>query len=183
LNASTIERSNAKAFLLNACQSHNQGLHLVRAGSIGGIVTLDEVINSGAVKIGNTIAQLLNQGFPLYGALDIARHESVIGQQYVIVGDGMTTIAQTETDVPNVCIASERDHRYLTKIKTYDSVEAQRGSVFIPYLDPIDDYYLVPDTTDEIFVTEEQFKQFLTQGRFPVLLEGSIYWSDELSSD
>ncbi|WP_341850632.1 hypothetical protein [Natronococcus wangiae] len=40
LDGATIESSNVKAFLLNACQSHNQGLHLIEAGSIGGIVTL-----------------------------------------------------------------------------------------------------------------------------------------------
>jgi hypothetical protein len=180
LNASVLEESNVKAFLLNACQSRNQGLHLVEAGSIGGIVTLGEVVNSGAIRIGHTIAQLLNQGFPLYGALDIARNESVIGQQYIIVGDGMTTIAQTETDVPNVCISNKDGQQYLTRIKTYDSIEAQRGSVFTPYLDSVDDYYLVPDTTNEMLVEGEKFQRFLEQGRFPVLLDGSVCWSDEI---
>jgi hypothetical protein len=183
LDASTVDETKIKAFLLNACQSHDQGLHLIDSGGIGGIVTLGDVVNSGAVKIGNTIAQLLNQGFPLYGALDIARNESVFGQQYIIVGDGMTAIAQAETNVPNVCISKKQDGEYLVRLRTYDSTRARRGSVFTPHIDATDEYYLVPGTTDELSVTKDSFQEFLTQGRFPILVDGTVRWSNEFSAE
>jgi hypothetical protein len=180
LDVSCIEKTNIKAFFLNACKSHKQGLFLIEAGSIGGIVTIGDVVNNGAIRIGETIAQLLNHGFPLYGALDIARNKSVIGQQYLVVGDGMITIAQSETDIPNVCIAECKEDLYSIKIKTYDTIGAERGSVFTPYIDPIEEYYIVPGATGEILLEKDQFQKFLNQGSFPVLLDKTIYWSDEM---
>lgn len=183
LDGSTVETVNKKAFLLNACQSRNQGLHLIEAGSIGGIVTLDEVINSGAVKIGNIVARLLNQGFPLYGALDIARNQSLVGQQYVLVGDGMTTIAQSETEVPNICVIRDNEGKISIQMKMYNSVQAKRGSIFTPHLSPVHSYYLVPGKTEHISVTKNQLETFLSQGRFPVLVDGTLHWSDEITVD
>ncbi|WP_306438833.1 hypothetical protein [Natronococcus pandeyae] len=183
LNASEIEKVSVKAFLLNACQSHNQGLHLVEAGSIGGIVTLGDVVNSGAVRVGSTIAQLLNQGFPLYGALSIAKNESIIGKQYLIVGDGMTTIAQSETEVPNSCVVKNIGDKISAEIYIYDSVQAKVGSLFTPHLGPIDSYHLVPGKTQEVQVGRDQFRDFLAQGKFPVLFGESVCWSDEIHID
>lgn len=180
LDGATLESTNVKAFLLNACQSYNQGFHLIEAGSIGGIVTLGNVVNSGAIRIGNTIARLLNRGFSLYSALDIARNESVVGQQYHIVGDGMITIAQSEADVPNLCILDENQQEFSIQIKTYNSVMAEQGSVFTPYLDPIDTYNIVPGKTAPIPVRKDQLEKFLNQGQFPVLLNGTVYWSDDI---
>ncbi|MFC4436339.1 MULTISPECIES: CHAT domain-containing protein [Natrialbaceae] len=183
LDASTVEKSNIKAFLLNACQSHDQGLHLIEAGSIGGIVTLGNVINSGAVRIGSTIAQLLNQGFPLYGALDIAQNESIVSQQYLMVGDGRTTIAQSETAVPNACLIKKGMGEMLAEIKTYDSIRAERGTLFTPYLDPIDSYYIVPGKTEQIPVQRSHLEEFFDKGRFPVVIDGSVRWSNNLEND
>src|SRR5699024_12393364 len=40
LDAGTLDAVGVDAFLLNACQSYEQGMRLVEAGAIGGIVTL-----------------------------------------------------------------------------------------------------------------------------------------------
>ncbi len=128
-----------EAFLLNACQSHDQGLHLIDAGSIGGIVTLGDIVNSGAVKMGSVIAQLLNGGFPLYAALDVARIENIIGQQYLIVGDGRATIAQSETAMPDICLVRQGEDGYESNIIAYGEVRSSNGGVFTPDIDPIED--------------------------------------------
>ncbi|MDG5757788.1 hypothetical protein QA600_00320 [Natronococcus sp. A-GB1] len=182
LDGTTIKSSNAKAFLLNACQSHDQGLHLIKAGSLGGIVTFGNVVNSGAVKIGSIIAQLLNRGFPLYGALDVAQEESIMSEQYRMVGDGRTTIAQAETVVPNVCFMQQEDDNTIVEIKMYDSVPAEKGAVFTPHLESVDSYYIVPGSTGQIRVDEKNLRDFLNEGKFPVVINGTVYWSDELDS-
>ncbi|WP_245549673.1 hypothetical protein [Natronococcus occultus] len=179
LDGATVKNSNVKAFLLNACQSHEQGLYLINAGSLGGIVTFGDVANSGAVRIGSVIAQLLNQGFPLYGALDVAKEESIISQQYQMVGDGQTTIAQAETVVPNVCLVNKENSDITVKIKMYGSVRAEKGAVFTPHLGSVSSYYIVPGSTEYIPVSEENLREFLNEGRFPVVSNGTIYWSDE----
>ncbi len=180
LDASTVETVGVKAFLLNACQSHEQGLHLIDAGSVGGIVTLGDVVNSGAVSIGSLIAQLLNSGFPLYGALDIAREESIVGQQYLMVGNGRTTIAQSETRAPNVCSATDFGSDVRVALRLYAPAEIGRGGVFSPYIGEIDEYYVFPREIDGIVVTERQFVDFLDEALFPVLYDGNVHWSKDL---
>ncbi|WP_254527719.1 hypothetical protein [Natrinema gelatinilyticum] len=180
LDATTVDTVGAKAFLLNACQSHDQGLALVAAGSIGGIVTLGNVTNSSAICIGSTIARLLNLGFPLYAALDIAREDSVVGQQYVMVGDGRTTIAQSETGIPNVCIVTRNGDSIAADIRMYTSAEIKRGCIFSPYLDPVTSYYVLPRDTERLSVSTSQLEEFFAQGQFPVLLDGSLQWSGDI---
>ncbi|WP_226040101.1 hypothetical protein [Natrinema sp. DC36] len=183
LNAATVDTVGAKAFLLNACQSQEQGLHLVKAGSIGGIVTLGNVVNSGAVSIGSLIARLLNLGFPLYGALDITRQENIVGQQYRMVGDARTTIAQSETRIPNVCLVNDGKEEIRADVVPYISAEIRRGGVFFPYLEPVDLYSVIPHRIEDIIVTNSQLEDFYNEGEFPVLLNGGVQWSDELLSD
>lgn len=183
LDGSKIEESNIKAFFLNACQSHVQGLHLIESGSIGGIVTLGNVVNSSAVKVGNTIAKLLNQGFPLYGALDIVQNETLAGQQYYMVGDGRTTIAQSDLEVPNVCIIDKQDDEIFIKIKTYDSIQAKKGTICIPHLNSIDGYYVIPGETERIAIERPELEEFFSQGRFPVIAGKNVYWSDDVTVD
>lgn len=178
LDASSIEEVGTKAFLLNACQSHEQGLQLVEAGSLGGIVTFGDVVNSGAIRVGNTIARLLNQGFPLYAALDIVQKETVIGQQYQIVGDGKTTIAQSKTGAPNVCILNKDPASLTVRMGTYISAGTEKGSMFTPYIEEIDKYYLLPGMTDCLEVTESQIEEFFSLQNVPVLIDGSVEWSD-----
>ncbi|WP_255291413.1 hypothetical protein [Natrinema sp. CBA1119] len=183
LNAATVNTVGAKAFLLNACQSHEQGIHLVKAGSIGGIVTLSNVPNSGAVSVGNLIAQLLNLGFPLYGALDIARQESIVGQQYRMVGDARTTIAQSEIGIPNICLVNEIEDGTVVNILPYISAEIRRGGVYSPRIEPVNRYKVVPHEIPDVSVTDPELKKFYEEGQFPVFCNEEIWWSDELLDD
>ncbi|WP_340674292.1 hypothetical protein [Natrinema marinum] len=180
LDAATVDTVGAKAFLLNACQSHDQGLYLVETGSIGGIVTLGNVVNSGAVSVGSTIARLLNLGFPLYASLDIARHENIVGEQYLMVGDGRTTIAQSETRIPNVCLVTEDSAGAKINLVTYTSEKFTRGGVFSPHIDSIESFYVTPGKTGNISVTAEELKAFLDEALFPVLWDNQLHWSKEL---
>lgn len=180
LDAATIDTVGAKAFLLNACKSHNQGLRLVENGSIGGIVTLGNVVNSGAVGVGSLVAQLLNLGFPLYGALDIARQESIVGQQYLMVGNGRIAIAQSETRVPNACVLSNVGQDINVDVNIYTSTDVKRGSLFSPHIDSVESYYVLPRKTGRISVTESELDGFLDEALFPVIQDGKVHWSKNL---
>ncbi|MFC6765333.1 hypothetical protein [Natrinema soli] len=180
LDAATVDSVGAKAFLLNACQSHDQGLHLVETGSTGGIVTLGNVVNSGAVSVGGMIARLLNLGFPLYAALDIARQENIIGQQYLMVGDGRTTIAQSETRAPNVCSVIEDSNGTLVEMDTYTSAEVIRGGVFSPHIDSVESFYVIPRKTDRIPVSTSELRKFFDKALFPVIRDNQVKWSKDL---
>lgn len=181
LDSSTLNTVGAKAFLLNACQSRKQGLHLIKAGSLGGIVTLDDIVNSGAIQVGSTIARLLNQGFPLYAALDVAQKESVTGTQYQMVGDGTTTIAQSKTGAPNICFIDKGEDDIKVKMETYVSSGTEKGSLFVPYLESVDIYYILPGSTEMIPATKSQTKDFLKLQDVPVIVNDSIKWSQNIA--
>ncbi|MXV63244.1 hypothetical protein GS429_14440 [Natronorubrum sp. JWXQ-INN-674] len=183
LDVSSIETVGTKAFFLNACQSHDQGLQLVESGSIGGIVTIDDIINSGAVKVGSTIARLLNRGFPLYAALDVVRKGNIIGQQYFLVGDGMTTIAQSETGPPLVCSIERDGNRFETSMETYTKTGLRKGGLFIPYLEDNEVYFLVSGRLGSFSLTKSQVAEFLDLEDLPVITNGSVDWSKELRLD
>lgn len=180
LDSSTVDSVGVKAFLLNACQSYNQGLNLVEAGSIGGIVTLNDVANFGAVKVGRTLASLLNQGFPLYAALDVTREDTISGEQYRIVGDGITTIAQSKTGAPAVCIIDDCKNEVMIRIVMYASAGMRKGSLFAPHLEPVRSYYLLPNETEQISVTRSQIKSFFNIEEIPVIWNGELYWSSDV---
>ncbi|WP_339105059.1 hypothetical protein [Haloterrigena salinisoli] len=180
LDVSMIGEINIKAFFLNACQSHDQGLQLVRAGSMGGIVTISEIINSSAVEIGDTIARLLNRGFPLHAALDVARKDNLVGEQYCVVGNSKTTIAQSETAPPFVCMLETEGESFNMHIETYTKKEFRKGSLFIPYLDGEDDYFLVSGRSGDYSLTREQIADFLDMEMFPVVIDGKVVWSKEI---
>ncbi|WP_440766830.1 hypothetical protein [Natronorubrum sp. DTA7] len=180
IDGERIESVGAKAFLLNACQSYEQGLHLVEAGSLGGIVTFGDVVNSGAISIGETIARLLNQGFPLYAALEISRKKNVTGEQYRIVGDGITTIAQSKTRTPTLCTVSTNE-AISVELTMYVSSTTGKGGLFKPYLEPISLYHVLPGKTEQIQVTKPQLTEFFELEELPVFCDGTVYWSNEVT--
>jgi len=183
LDAATLETVNVDAFLLNACQSYEQGLQLVEAGSIGGIVTLSDVVNSGAVRIGRATARLLNRGFPLQAALEIAKGESIVGGKYIVVGDGSLPIAQAESGIPNVCEIDSAGDQYRAAIRTYPTTQNDLGSVVIPYIQDNDQYFLGSGTVKTFTLSREELMQYLHLEDIPVKIDGSLRWSRNLSRD
>ena len=183
LDLRTLEETGVDAFLLNSCNSYNQGLALVEAGAIGGIVTLNEVVNDSAVEIGETIARLLNAGFPLRAALTIARDENVFGGQYIVVGDGGMTVTQPASMTPNLLEISEDGDEYSVQVKTYATDDAGLGSVFIPFISENDSYFLSSGDSGQFTLPLHSLVQFLQMENVPVYVGDKLYWSSSLSVD
>ncbi|SDK42207.1 hypothetical protein [Natronorubrum texcoconense] len=182
LNVATLKSVNAKSFFLNACQSNNQGIQLIKAGSIGGVVTSSDVQNSDAVHAGSVIARLLNQGFSLYGAIDILRKVTKIGHQYHVVGDGLSIIAQPNNGAPNMCSITKQHGDLIIDIHEYVSIpNMDIGGVFYPYIESVETYHLVPKKFGPLSVTKPELVEFLELENIPVLMNGELRWSDEIS--
>lgn len=183
LDAATLEETSVDAFLLNACNSYHQGLNLIEAGAIGGIVTLVDIINEGAVRMGESIARLLNAGFPLRQSLTIARKESVQGGQYIVVGDGGMTLAQPAGRTPLLFDISPSSQGFEIDIGTFVTDHAGLGSVFMPYLSHVEQYYLSSGTIDTFEVGFEELSEFLALADSPVRIDGELRWSSDLDLD
>lgn len=180
LDAMDVAVIGPKAFFLNACQSHEQGLNLIDSGSIGGIVTFGEVVNSGAIDIGRNIAQLLNHGFPLYAALDIVRKHTIVGGQYHIVGDGTTTISQSKTRTPTVCLINSCREELNVDIILYEGTSTGKGSLVTPHLESVDTYYLLPGRAMGITTSQSQLKEFFDLAETPVIVDGELTWGNNV---
>ena len=184
LDAESIVGTNIDSFLLNACNSYRQGLDLINAGAIGGIVTLTDIINDRAINIGETIARLLNAGFPLRAALTIAREEHIIGGQYIVVGDGGMTLTQAPSRTPTLVNLTTRNDELLVGIQTFATDTADVGSIYTPFLETARGYFLTSGTIGTFPASPEQAKEFLDLEAVPVRInEGSIRWSTDISLD
>lgn len=183
LDARELDTVGVEAFLLNACQSYEQGMALIDAGAIGGVVTLRDVVNSGAVRVGKAMAQLLNRGFPLSAALDIARDRSIIGGQYTVVGDGGINVVQTESKVALFFeIESDDDAFELTPI-TYHSNGGGIGGLVAPRLSERKETYLASGALPTITLTKSELEKNLRLENVHIHLDGRFTWSHSVDVD
>ncbi|MDX1748008.1 MAG: hypothetical protein R3324_18910, partial [Halobacteriales archaeon] len=182
LDVRSIDRVGVGSFFLNACASYEQGMELIRKGAIGGVVTLNDVINSGALRVGRTMARLLDLGFPLRPALDIARNRSIVGSQYIVVGDGNADIAPPESlTAVRAAISELGDDEYELDLYAYPTGNAGMGTVYKPFIhENQDTFYLNSGHVDTFRVSREELRWFFGLEPMPIELDGSFSWSDEL---
>ena len=183
LDADQLGTVGADTFVLNACASYEQGQRLVDRGAIAGVVTLEDVINSMATKIGRTIARLLNYGFPIGSATSLIQETMFSGSHYVVAGDSTAAITQSNVPVPAVVKVELRgDGRFDVNIETFASWNYDIGSSYKPYIDGCDCYYVVPNKIDTWMVDDIGLNEFLDTSTFPVVGASSLFWSDEVSA-
>ncbi|MFB6148586.1 MAG: hypothetical protein ABEJ48_02875, partial [Halobacteriales archaeon] len=184
LHIHDINKTGVNAFLLNGCQSYDQGLRMLDVGSVGGIVTLNDVGNDGAIEIGKVIAKLLNCGFSLRSALEIAREQQIAESEYIVVGDGGTDVVQNEGMTPNLQnISKIDDDSYFLNIITYPPVEQGMGVLFIPMLEQVNTQFLNPGSIGPFEINEQELIEFLKLEELPAIYEGEFKWSTSLRNE
>jgi hypothetical protein len=183
LDARELDRVGVDAFLLNACTSYEQGMALIDAGSIGGVVTLSDVINSGAVRIGSAMARLLNRGFPLNAALEVARDESLVGSQYTVVGDGGLAVTQAESGTPLLYEIQSAGDGFEVDLHAYPTDQLGMGSVFVPIVGDSSEHYLNSGKIDTLGLSAEECRAFLDRENVPTRVDGRLQWSFDLDLD
>ncbi|WP_227376603.1 hypothetical protein [Haladaptatus halobius] len=182
LDAESVDDVAVDTFLLNGCRSYEQGVELINSGSIGGIVTYSEIANKSAIKIGRTIARLLNRGFSLRSALTIARDQQIVGNQYIVVGDGSIEIAQSESGTPVLCLLATNDgERYDLQLTTYPTVDSGMGSLFTPFISDTEEYYLSGGDIETFRVEKDTLTRFLSLEQIPLVVDGEFTWSTDLN--
>ncbi len=182
LDATELDSVGVDAFLLNACQSYRQGMALIERGAIGGIVTLSDVLNCEAVKMGQTLAGLLNCGFPLRAALEIARGESIMGDEYLVVGDGGLAIAQSASGNPNLLYIERDGESFNLEIEYYPTTQWGMGSIITPSITG-SGHYLSTGDVKLPNVSKDKLEQFLALENAPVQSQRKLSWSRSISID
>ncbi|WP_237560507.1 hypothetical protein [Halapricum salinum] len=180
LDCRDLEEVNVSAFLLNACKSYEQGNALVKNGAIGGIVTVADLLNKTATKLGQTLAHLLDGGFSLFTALEILEKRSIIGNHYLIVGDGNTQVVESRTGSPYLAKVSKIRDCFGVQFEFYPSKNYSIGSMVIPKIKKESPKYLAGNRTEEYVLSEYDLEEFLMTHGFPVEFDDTIYWSMDL---
>ncbi|MFD1513683.1 CHAT domain-containing protein [Halomarina rubra] len=183
LDATTLDTVGARAFVLNACRSYEQGVELVEKGATAGVVTLAEVANEPATRVGRTLARLLNAGFSMAGALDILRKDSITGRQYTVVGDAQVQIASSRGGTPIYTTIAERDSEYLASLYAYPTSRTKLGSICVPYIADNDTYYLNSGAVGEFLVDEDELHDYLGRSQLPVRIDGRLRWRNEVLAE
>lgn len=179
LDVQSLKTVGVDTFLLNACQSHDQGFHMIQGGSVGGIVTLGDVVNTGANWIGRTLARLLNRGYPLYSALDLVREESLMGDRYAILGDGRSALVQPMSLPQAVHIVDIQDTASVAN-ETFPTSRIDLGSMCLYLFEDRDYHRLVSHVPVPESVDIDDLKTYLGLESSPVRYEGALTWSEEV---
>lgn len=181
LDVRRLDSVGVDVFFLNACDSYDQALALTERGALGGVGTLGDVVNEYAIDAGKLTARLLNQGFPLRAAMNLVREYTVIGDQYLVVGDGAVDIAQTEGGPPVVySVDTLPGERFDVSVESYPTRIFRLGSHFQLTATDVDDYYLLPGTSKVVPMDRSELENYLLWFSGPVRVDSQLRWMDAL---
>jgi len=180
LDAREIDFVGADAFFLNGCASYDQGMALLENGAVGGVVTLTEVVNSGATRVGKAMVKLLNHGFSLHSALSVASQQSFVGGQYSVVGDGDVDVVQGESIGSVITDIEEADNGYTARVQVYPDNDLGTGGMASTTLGDDGRHYLAPGTLNEVsYATLEELLDDAEDEL--VRYNGEIRWLSDFS--
>ena len=179
LDAKTLDEVGTKSFILNACDSHDQGEGLIEAGASAGIVSLSEVGNRSAIEIGAELARLFHHGFSLGTALNLIREYTASGSRYIGLGDiGLMLIQNEDSNTLFYKILESDDENLTVAIYSCPNRDYPLGSFVAPFLIADQKRYLHPMEGVEVKTSRAEFKRLLEGNMIPVIFEESISWGD-----
>lgn len=180
LSVRDVGRTDVQTFFLNACDSFDQGLALVKRGGVAGSVTLHDVLNPEATAVGVAFARLVMHGFSVSHALRLASRHSLSNKFYTVVGDGTHRLSQGEDTFPTDLVAERCSPDQYRVQFNFPHLSAP-GGLAVPVLPEATEYVLrgCPSTA---VLDADRFVDFLTNVNVPVVYEGRLYWSTALAS-
>lgn len=184
LDTNELREVNISAFLLNACDSYDQGYGLVEHGAMAGIATVTDVVNEAATSVGRTVAKLLNQGFSLASTMSIIEEHEQIGHHYIVIGDGNASIVDNQSGTPHrVSIEKINNKTYDCTIFGYPNLSVPMGSMFTPQIDNVTKFYINSGEMYSDTVSKEALNGFLSKQEVPIEIGDSLCWSTEMGLD
>lgn len=182
LDASEV--SNAPdTVLLNACNTYEQGMKLLDAGALASVVTLSEISNLSATRIGQVFARLLSAGFRVRAAVSILREYVSNGYQYLSLGAGDLQLVQASSGTPfllEVGPGSAKDS-FSVSLQYFPTRAYHIGARTTPELTAIERPHLAVGRSPNWQVGADDLKTYITREHFPVVVGGQLVWSDELA--
>jgi len=181
LDARNLSSVDVGAFLLNACNSYEQGRALVDSGALGGIVTLATIPNPTATRIGKHLARMLNTGFSIATARSLLEKDEQLASRYMVVGDGHANVVESKAGAPFVMnVISSSDEYIDLEFQGYPSPVHSMGglrnwNVSSSLTNCISSAYI-----SDIEMQYDDFKSLCTMDQIPLFYNNELLWSDEI---
>jgi len=86
-----IKENNTPMFFFNSCSSHREAARLIEKGSVCGVATFFRVLEEAAVDVCRSFYLMLGAGYPASVSIKAAMECSVLGKEYLLIGDGSYT--------------------------------------------------------------------------------------------
>ncbi|MFC6963465.1 hypothetical protein ACFQL7_03330 [Halocatena marina] len=114
--------------------------------------------------------------------MNIARNESLVSNQYLVIGDGGLAITQAESGMPMLGeIERLAEDRFELAINVYPTTQHGMGSVSIPLINGENEYQLSSGGVDTYELSTKELERYLGLEQIPVRVDGTIQWSDEIT--
>ena len=187
LDVRTLATTGVSAFFLNGCRSYEQGRALLTAGSVAGIVTVDDVLDVDASRIGRQAAMLLDDGFPMYGVLDALAVSGLDTERYVILGSETCALRRSPSGFPTLYAFDTDEFDAATDplpvtARYYPYGENSLGGLATSnYL--TSDPMLENASVQTEYVPREEFARYLDVEVEPVVFDGRLLRPTDLSMD
>ncbi|QLH84574.1 hypothetical protein [Halosimplex pelagicum] len=178
LDTRHLSEVNVSAFLLNACDSYEQGRGLVDSGAMAGIATVTDIVNEAATSVGRTAAKLLNQGFSLAATVSIIKEYEQIGHHYLVIGDASASIVENQSGTPHkITIHKDDDNMFEFSMYGYPTLSTPMGTMFTPQIEGINTFSTNSGWMGTFSLTESGLLEFLHRQDAPVEVNGSLQWT------
>jgi len=182
LDTQHLSDVNVSAFLLNACDSYEQGRGLVDSGAMAGIATVTDIVNEAATSVGRTVAKLLNQGFSLAATVSIIKEYEQIGHHYLVVGDASASIVENQSGTPHrVTVEARENDTFLVDLFGYPSLFTPMGAIFTPQIDGENRFFVNSGNFGRYDLTEDELFSLIHKQELPIEIDGSLHWSSNLT--
>jgi hypothetical protein len=206
LDVRTVDRVGVDGFLLNGCASYDQGLAMVERGAVAGVVTLEDVVEVEARRMGSKLTRLLNAGYPVQAALSVTKRSQPGNPDYTVVGDGSHVMVNGGTQ-PRLLTLREgdpgevgpeelssagvmgvdgdesptEDETYVLRQRTFPTRSHGLGSTYFPRIGGIDEHFLTGTQTSALTVDRDDLLEFLSiPARVPVFIESTPHVPESL---
>ncbi|MFW6316935.1 MAG: caspase family protein, partial [Halorubrum sp.] len=113
-------------------------------------------------------------------ALHVAKRELITGHQYIVVGDGGTTICQSRSGIAVVIDILEDKEGWKFSMRAYPNGPYGIGTMYMPSVEGISQNYVVPSNAILTDLSVEQIQNALELETVPVFRDDELCWSDEI---
>jgi hypothetical protein len=178
LDPADIDATGVDVFLLNACNSYRVGVELINKGAVGGVVTLEDVLNDTAVNFGKTLAELFEDGFSISNAVGVANNIHPDSSEYLVIGQLDTQLKRASSFSQSVSEITQTGDSYNVEMETFINGPVTGGMYFAEFIGN-KSMQLAPDYSTKSNMDKSELETYLTEADDTIIYDGELIPSNQ----